>query len=646
MKKVFCFFFSKKKDSFFFEKKKQKTFDHCLCLLLTLFCSAAYADSPVIAALKAQDWTAAETLAAAESDPVAKDLVRFARLLTPGQATAPEIGAFAAAHPKWPDQGLLRRRLSDAVVDESDPGVVLEVCRQFKPGGDAVRRCAEAERDAGQKNQAALLARQAWIDGITDPDAEISFLADWGQVIRAEDQWRRFDALDWAANPAADRQAARLDAAHHALAAARLALRHNDPRALDFLPSIPESLRADPVLILAQARWLRGNDAHPAALALWRAAGARAEASMGADRRPAFWNERDRLARLLLIDGNAEGAYFLADDAAVGSDQAPEALSLAGWIALRRLHDPVRAAAKFQALAAQSQAVITQGRAWYWLGRAAADPVLAKQDFARAAAYPTSYYGQLAALQLGPAAALNTRIVALHDPVPNDAAAKTFVANDLTHAADMLAKWDDRDRARAFLLREAQTSPDPGTLELAARHALAMNLPDVAVAAARLAGRQGVMLKQIGWPKPFQPPADADNVDPALVLGLARQESSFDAGVVSHAGAIGLMQLMPDTARQAGGTGAGLTDPTVNLRLGEAYLRNLLEQFGGVVPYALAAYNAGPHRARTWIAANGDAAATGQADNMLDWIEMIPFTETRNYVQRVSENRVIYAATP
>jgi soluble lytic murein transglycosylase len=611
----------------------------------------AHAASPMVQALQAQDWAAAQRLAAKETDPVAGELVLYARLLTPDQATPEDIGAFMAAHPNWPDQALLRRRLADAMAHQNDPAVALQECHQLKPTGDAVFHCAEAERDAGHASQAAWLARQAWIDGITDAGQEKDFLAAWSGSIRPEDQWRRFDTLDWAGNAAADRQAARLDGPRHALAAARLALRHNDKRALDFLPAVPEALRSDPALLLAQARWLRGNDARPAALSLWRAAGAAAEAAVAADHRPAFWNERDRLARARLQDGDNDGAYFLADDALAGTDQAPDALFLAGWIALRRQHDPARALAKFQALAAQSQSVITQGRAWYWLARASADDTVAHQDLLRAAAWPTSYYGQLAALRIGPAAELDARIAALRDPAASEAATKAFTASDLVHATTLLAGWGDGDRARAFLLRQAQISPDTGNLVLASQRAVALGMPEVAVAAARLAGRQGVMLKQTGWPRPFAPAGGPGTPDPALVLALMRQESSFDAGVISHAGAVGLMQLMPDTARQAGGTGAestsgGLTDPAVNMKLGEAYLQGLLRQFGGVVPYALAAYNAGPHRARAWISANGDAAATGQPDAMLDWIEMIPFAETRNYVQRVLENRVIYAAPP
>jgi soluble lytic murein transglycosylase len=218
----------------------------------------------------------------------------------------------------------------------------------------------------------------------------------------------------------------------------------------------------------------------------------------------------------------------------------------------------------------------------------------------------------------------------------------------MVRAATVLAGWGDSRWGRQFLLRQAQAAMDAASFALAARTASGLGMPDVAVQTARYAGRQGIALPRIGWPAPFTPPAGPPpGVEPALVLGLMRQESSFDPGVVSGAGAVGLMQLMPATARQIAGGGqsaADLKNPGDNMRLGVAYFENLLQEFGGVRPYAIAAYNAGPHRARAWIAANGDPGGDAASPAMIDWIEQIPFAETRNYVQRVLENTAIYAA--
>jgi soluble lytic murein transglycosylase len=431
------------------------------------------------------------------------------------------------------------------------------------------------------------------------------------------------------------------------LAAARLALRRGDPTALDFLPAVPQSLRADPTLLLAQARYLRRSHADSAALDLWRSVLPQAEAASPAAQRGAFWVERDALSRNLLAAGDAESAYFLADDAALPPDQAVESRFLAGWIALRRLRDPAQARPHFQALAAGARSAITQARAFYWLARAAPDPAAAARAYAQAAAWPLTYYGQQA-LRAGGASAQDvaTRIVAIGDPPVSAAAQMAFDATELARAAGILVAWDDPRRAADFLLQLVQKPADDADLALAARLALRLGLPDVAVQAARLAGRDGVVLAASGWPASVQPPVGP--VQAPLVLGLIRQESSFDPQIVSAAGAHGLMQLMPQTAQQlARGlhVAAGpLSDPGVNMRLGTAYLAALLEKFGGVVPYAVAAYDAGPRRVQDWIAANGDAAATGDPAAMIDWIEQIPYAETRNYVQRVLEGAAIYAA--
>jgi soluble lytic murein transglycosylase len=601
----------------------------------------------MMTALTAQDWPAAKAFAAQNPNPLAGQIIEYLRLMAPGQGSAAEIGRFAAAHPSWPEQKVLQKRLGEAVAAEADQTQALADCRAYKPALDtALVRCAHAELQAGQAKKAAELARQAWRTGLIGEPEEAAFLFDWHRDIADEDQWRRFDALDWAGNSAADRQAGRVDAGHRALAMARLAFRHNDPRALDFLATVPADMRADPALLLEQAKYLRAQNDTAAALALWRAAGAAAEIAAPVEHRAAFWVERDRLARVLLAAGDGDGAYFLADDAAAGTEQAPDALFLAGWIALRKLHDPARAAAKFQVLAAHSPSVISQARAYYWLARAASDDAIAKQDYARAAAFPTVYYGQLAIVATAGADAVPARIAAYRGVLAADDKLDDFSRNELVRAAAILVGWEDRERARSFMARlTMDDGSDVASLAMAARQSLALGLPEVAVLAARLAGRQGAVLRAYGWPAPYPPPA---GVDANLALGVMRQESSFDPGIVSPAGAVGLMQMMPATARQEGGDPDALADPDVNMRLGVGYLHKLLDQFGGVAPYAVAAYNAGPHRVKAWISANGDAAGPAPdywpADNMIDWIEQIPFAETRNYVQRVLENRAIYAS--
>ena len=364
----------------------------------------------------------------------------------------------------------------------------------------------------------------------------------------------------------------------------------------------------------------------------------------------AFWTERNLLARRLLRDGDAAGAYALADQhGRIAPDQMLDAEFLAGFIALRRLNDPAAATRHFTALAELSKAAITQGRAHYWLGRAAAaaggDP---KPEYQRAAAWPTTFYGQLAALALGDdAAALARRINALHDPAYTRDQVLAFTDREVVRAAAMLVAWNDPHRARAVPAADGRTCarscrPHPDGAVRAA-----VGLPDTAVFVARRMGRDGLALPEAGWPIAAEPPDGP--VDASVALGLIRQESSFDIGAVSPSGARGLMQLMPFTAQAVAkqiGTATSLptltSDPAHNMRLGTAYLREMLDRFDNSLPLAVAAYNAGPHRVDQWLAENGDPRV-GPID-MLDWIELIPINETRNYVQRVLENVVIYRA--
>ena len=240
------------------------------------------------------------------------------------------------------------------------------------------------------------------------------------------------------------------------------------------------------------------------------------------------------------------------------------------------------------------------------------------------------------------------RVRAAHDPGWTPSRALDFAGSENARAAALLVAWGEPRRARAFVLRLDELAADGTDRTLAARLAAGFGLPDLAVSIARRAGRDGVMLTEAGWPLAVAPPAGP--VEPALALGLIRQESNFNTEALSPVGARGLMQLMPATAqavahRLGDGTvnlNALSTDPAYNMRLGTAYLGGLLDQFGGAMPYAVAGYNAGPGRVADWLAANGDPASGGI--DMVDWIELIPFNETRNYVQRVMENVVVYRA--
>ena len=602
------------------------------------------------AALRSNHWPEAAGLAASYADPVAERLVTYYRLLAPEGASVSEIAVFMHDNPAWPGQDRLEHRREEALQAEPDPAVVLEQCGQGTiqlPA--ALLRCADVYAAAGRAAEAATAARNAWLNpGLTDPADEADFMRRWETAITPADQWTRFQVLAWNNTAAAARQMLRLPEEERAIAAARLALRRDSPSAPVLLAKVPATARTEPGFMLDEARWLRHANRDRDAAALWQAHGAAADGAAPAERLADFWGERSQLARHLLRTGNASTAYALA----VAPAEAPaelnaEAAFLAGFIALRYLHDSAAAIRHFQALREGSTSVITQARAAYWLGRAQAaageDP---KPDYQAAAAWPTTFYGQLAALQLRHnSEALAARIGTLHDPPFANDRVLNLAGREFARAALILVAWGEPRRAHSFLLQLDEGLPDVSDRALAARLAIRLGLPDVAVAVARRLGREGTLLPEAGWPMPVDPPAGS--VEPALILALIRQESSFDPGAVSPAGARGLMQLMPATAEvvshqlAAGGTVATLTtDPAYNMRLGTAYLQAMLERFTGSLPLALAAYNAGPNRVQEWLAENGDPRR-GEID-MVDWIELIPLGEPRNYVERVLENLTIY----
>ena len=608
------------------------------------------------AALRDARWPDAEAAVAASPDPVARKLVLYYRLLTPGAAHPAEIAAFMAENPDWPNQGLLFRRLQDALATEPDDKTVLEICARQPPREiPSMLRCADADNRAGRTPDALATARQAWLTGITDQAQEIGFLKIWGRQLTTTDQWRRFERLAWTDNAAvggpAWRQIARLDPTQRPAAEARLALRRDDPSARALVAALPPGLSIDPALMLELAKWLRRSNQDEDAQKLWLSVGATAEAMAPPERRPVFWDERNLLARRRLRQQDSAGAYGIVDgEVGAAPDQQGDAEFLAGFIALRRRGDLDGAARHFRNLAALSKAAITQGRAYYWLGRTADarhDAAAAHDAYEAGAAWPTTFYGQLAARALGEdGPQLAARIRGAHDPAWTAARALEFVGREDTRAAVLLAQWGEVRRARAFVLRLDELAGDGTNRALSARLADGLGMPDLAVAIARRAGREGVMMAAAGWPLAVDPPPGP--VEPALTLGLIRQESNFDPQAASPVGARGLMQLMPATAaavaRKLGENAnlPALTDPGYNMRLGTSYLASLLQQFGGAVPYAVAGYNAGPGRVAEWLASNGDPAS-GAVD-MIDWIELIPFSETRNYVQRVIENVVIYRA--
>ena len=602
------------------------------------------------------------------TDAVAGRLTTWLQLAGPNSAGIPAstYADFLATRPIWPRWVTIQARYDHALANEPDDQAVASLCRVQPPkSATALDRCAKA---LGGTEQLAAAARAAWRDGNDSTQDAATLRSLFANVLTADDSWARFQREERTGHlQAAADTAATLDADHAALARARIALRGNDPAAETTLASVPASLTTDPVLVLDHAHWLEKNSRFDDAIALWKQAGFQAERSAPADMVGRFWLERDRLARDLLDQNRPGDALPIADDTVQTRDRnRADAALLSGWIALRALHDPALAEEHFRTLS-EMHSILNHASGLYWLGRAhaqAGNMASATADWQHAAEAPETFYGQMAIAKLANAG--NTLFTPTQIPdalvsalrqwraknVANESEPTAIITrldgSDLARAAQILGAWGDLPHARDFLSMLLAQDDELQDRKAVAALATRLGLPDIGVAAARRASGVGVSLPDYGWPTPYQPPST--DLPGGFAVALMRQESNFNPDAVSSSNAIGLMQLLPATAREtARKVGAGsvtiaaLHQPELNMQLGTAYLSGVYNKLGNVVEYAAAAYNAGPHRVSQWLETRGDPAHNGgDQDAMIDWIEQIPLEEPRNYVKRVWESIAVY----
>lgn len=589
----------------------------------------------------------ARGLARKAPNPLLDHVLAWLEYQHPGSgATFEQITQFVRANPTWPQIPTLTRRAEEA-ISAATPNDLLRAWFEAYPpstaeGAMAYARALQAE---GAGDKATELLRHAWVAFSFGPVQEREMLTHFADAIRPGDDVARLDRLLWDRQyDAATTQMRRVDEGRKRLARARMALARESSRGEALATNVFEADRHDPGLVYELTRYRREHDHEDDAIALLK--------DPGADKgRPdLWWSERSALARYALEKGNITQAYQIASNhGAIEGQPYMEAEWLAGWIALRFLHDTQTAQEHFSRLYEHVVTPVGRGRGAYWTGRAyeeAGDVASAQHWYGLAAENVTSFYGQLAAARCG-----HDGLGALpSDPTPTTDDIANFQRDELARVARVLGEIGQTDLMRAFLLRLVEVSSSPGMRTQAAALAVEMDRPDIAITVAHRSEREGIPLLASGYPIP--PLSIADNPERALVLGLVRQESGFHHEAVSSAGARGLMQLMPATAaklarainlvfKRKNALAVALTqNPGLNLKLGSAYLADLLNQFNGSYILAIAAYNAGPSRVEKWVREYGDPR-TRDVD-AVDWIESIPFAETRNYVQRVMEGVQVY----
>ncbi|WP_260599038.1 lytic transglycosylase domain-containing protein [Sphingomonas endolithica] len=566
---------------------------------------------------------------------------------------------FLLAHPGWPGEMAMRRSAERTLTGGNwSPASVVTYFRRFPPltaGGGAA--FAQALSVTGQRDEAYRTARKAWTMGALPAPSEALLISSFSGALTPADHDARMDALLWqASTSSAQRQIAYVSPARRLIFEARLAFRMNSPAA-SALSSQTEALGAnDPGYIADRATWLRASAAAPSARA-WLAR-PRVLAM-----RPGNVEEWFEVlltnAREAANDGQYQLAYDIAskvDDAyPAGTDVGKTPLGerddytslvwLAGQTALKKTYRAADAIGMFDRYARGSATPQSQSKGYYWAGRAAESAgrqAEAATFFGKAAGYRDLFYGQLAIERIGrPLTAPGAPAPRTIDPTVRAA----FMNREVVRVAQYLGsygRWEDQSLFVRQIAIDAKSDTDH---TLATELSKSIGRPDLGVMVGRSAAQNGLTdYTAVAFPQVRVPDTQASNW--TMIHAIARQESQFDRAAVSHAGARGLMQLMPGTARETAGklglsydTTALTTDTDYNIQLGSSYFQRIYAQFGSY-PLAVAAYNAGPGNVNKWLRANGDPRS-GTVD-VVDWIEAIPIQETRNYVQRVLENAVVY----
>ncbi len=597
------------------------------------------------AAAKAGDWLKVREIGNGISDPTLQNLLTWADLIrSTANASFEDRANFILENPEWPWQRRVRRLAEESMRATMRPEAVISWFERFEPLTNQGRQLlGTALLAVGNHVQGREVLRDAWIKRDFSAAEEQHFVQRFGTLLTKDAHSRRLDWLLWEGDgDQARRMFPHVDPGDRLTAVARMRLRDMSPGADAAIAMVPQTRRYDPALVYERLRWQRRREFNEAARNTLQAY------PLDQVRPKMWWGERSILSRRALAEGYVSEAYRTARDHALteGAEFA-DAEWLSGWIALRFLGEPKQAASHFEQMFKGVSYPISRARGAYWLGRAAdalGDRLLAARWYQTAAQHPTTFYGQLATLKLGGKLRLPP------NPHPTPEEARAFKKNELVRAVEILAAYKQTNRLRPFVLRVGELEDSLGWKALAAALANAHGQHDLAITISKQAERKGRPLMTDGYPSiatPESRPPSIPVLEKPLVLAMVRQESAFRTNAVSPAGARGLMQLMPGTASQVArkinvpySRSRLTTDPTYNLKLGEAYMGGLLQRFDGSYVLALAAYNAGPERASTWMNANGQARES--VNSAIDWIEQIPFEETRNYVQRILESLQIY----
>jgi soluble lytic murein transglycosylase len=582
------------------------------------------------------------------TEPAAQKLVEWYILRHPdGAANFSRYASFIADNPGWPSMGQLRRRAEACLWQERSDAATVHRFTGDQPasakGSFALARALLAE---GDREGATRLVREAWRSQELAERIEGEAFDTFGAMLTREDHTARMDkrigAKDYSG---AMRAAHRLGDDQVSIVKACAAATTNADKARDLLDNVATAARQDLAYTLCRIHWMVRQDRIADATGLMLAAPADTMPLQDTDE---WWRERRSLARKLLDLGHFEDAYQVVRNAAMPADQYYRAdfHFMAGWIALRYLNDPMTASGHFAHIDDQSANPIVIARAHYWRGRAAEAAGKNEEmraEYQAAAGNNTAYYGQLARARLG------LEKIELRIPPQPEPGGDPTLSSEVVRAADILYTLGERDEVRSFASDIASQSNDAALLaalgELTSRRNDALTMLEIG----KTALGRGLALELYAFPTigiPEHSPV-GPKIDLSVIYSVARTESAFDQRDKSSANAVGLMQVTPeagrDTAKRFGVSydwDRMVSDPVYNTQMGAAELSALLKEYGGSHIMTFAGYNAGRGRVREWVKQFGDPR--NSSVDPVDWVERIPLSETRNYVQRVMENLLVY----
>lgn len=598
----------------------------------------------VMADIDRGKWDDARQVAQRAHSPLLAKLVEWLSLTQPGaNADFGEITRFIQENQDWPSQGLLKRHAEDAITDTTPSSQVIDWFARTPPQGQAgAGHYIDALVASRRRPEAEATARQFLADGTMTGPQLAQFAARYSDMLRPADFQLRADRLAWEGDSdGATQVLPHLAPDARAVIQTRIAYATQSSSAPTMLAHLSAMQQNDLGIVYERMRWLRHQNRDAEAIALL------ALAPPTLPHGDLWWNERAILARRALSNGDPKTAYGLARDHRQAEGAAlADGEWLSGWIALRFLNDPKSALAHFQTMLGKVDKPISVARAAYWAGRAEdalGDESAAQPYYARAASHVGAFYGQLALAKLNPGA----RLVLPPQPSASGLEARVFNNRELVQIAELLNAIGLANRADPFVRRIGDLARTPDDALLAMRLAKVTKSLAAEVSVAKKLMQGGMPILADGYPVLAPVPRAPE---PPLIHAIIRQESLFDGGAVSPSGALGLMQLMPATAKTVAGKLKMkryklvqlTTDPRSNVVIGSAYLADLVDRFGGSYVLAVAGYNAGPGRVAGWLKDNGDPRQ--KLDDTIDWIEKIGVGETRNYVERVMENLEIYRA--